>query len=98
VLIGFDLPQVDPTMTDYCNMPQLMTDSTLAVGYMISLGSKFVQCGISEIDNSIMPKLNKMLPDGVWPRIVPGYASLMWFTYQVSACMLLVQYSTMINR
>lgn len=88
MIIGFDAPQVDPTMTEYTALPQLMKDSSKSIGFMISLGKRFVDCGIAEIDSMILPKLKKMLPRGVWPRIIPGYGSLLWFSYQVSDIML----------
>lgn len=85
VLIGFHPPQVDPTTTQYCSLPQLMNQAKSAIGFMISLGKKFSETGISEIDMYIKPKLKSMLPNGVWPRVIPGYASLIWFTYEVSS-------------
>lgn len=82
-MIEFSSPQVDPTMTEYTALPKLMEDSSNSIGFMISLGKKFTDTGIATIDSTIMPKLKKMLPGGVWPRIIPGYASLMWFAGQV---------------
>ena len=37
-----------------------------------------------------MPKLKKMLPAGVWPRVVPGCASLTWFTYPLVEALAIV--------
>ena len=31
----------------------------------------------------IFPRSRVMLLNGVWPRVVPGYATLLWFTEQV---------------
>ena len=53
------------------------------IGFSISLGKTFVEEGMSDIDHKIFPKLKKMLPGGVWPRVVPGYATLLWFTEKV---------------
>ena len=82
-MIEFAAPQLGVSMSEYTKLPQLITEATAAIGFSISLGHKFIHEGISEIDDHIFPKLKEMLPEGVWPRVVPGYATLLWFTEQV---------------
>ena len=83
VMIEFSLPQLDPSVTEYTNLPALMENSVKSIGFLISLGKRFVTSGITEIDEVLTPRLKMMLPKGIWPRIVPGYALLLWFAYQV---------------
>ncbi len=59
-----------------------MKNAEKSIGFMISLGKKFVDVGIEEVD-SIKKKLKEMLPQGIWPRVIPGYATLLWFAYEV---------------
>ena len=40
--------------------------------------------GISDIDETLIPRPKSMLPPGIWPRVIPGYAILLWFTYQIT--------------
>ena len=79
-MIEFENPQLSTTVTQ---LPQLMKDASACIAFMISLGKRFVDKGIADIDKKILPKLKKLLPEGVWPRVVHGYATLMWFTEQV---------------
>ena len=82
-MIEFSNPQLSVLLRDYTRLPELMKDATSSIGFSISLGEKFLQEGINNIDESIFPRLKEMLPKGVWPRVVPGYATLLWFTEQV---------------
>ena len=50
------------------------------VGLFISLGEAFINRGIGEMDNIILPKLRGLLRGSVIPRVLPSYALLMWFT------------------
>ena len=70
-------------MADYTQLPELMKKASSCIGFAISLGEKFVKEGIQDINKNIFPRLKAMLPEGVWPRVVPGYATLLWFTEQV---------------
>lgn len=90
LLIEFTLPQLSmSSVTEYSQLPELMSAATSAIGFTISLGQKFVTSGISDIDTVIFPKLRALLPEGVWPRVVPGYATLVWFTKQVCTCQII---------
>lgn len=88
VMIEFSLPQLDPSVTDYACLPVLMDDSVKSIGFLIGLGKKFVDEGISSIDEVLAPRLKAMLPKGIWPRVIPGYAILLWFAYQVESIIL----------
>lgn len=82
-MIEFATPQLSTTVADYTKLPELMKDATSCIGFSISLGERFLTSGITDIDTVIFPKLRGLLPQGVWPRVVPGYATLLWFTEQV---------------
>ena len=82
-MIGFDTPQIDFSSAQWTELPQLTKN---AEKFMISLGKTFVDTGIGEID-TIKTKLNAMILQGTWPRVLPGYAALLWFAQKViSAC------------
>ena len=82
-MIEFGTPQLNPAMGDFTQLPELMKIASASIGFSISLGARFLKEGIKDIDENIFPKLKAILPKGVWPRIVPGYATLLWFTEQV---------------
>ena len=82
-MIEFEAPQINPSLTDYTQLPSLMKESTRSIGYMIKLGTEFTDTGISEVDTTITPKLKKML-GSTWPRVITGYSTLLWFSFKVS--------------
>ena len=48
-------------MTGYAGLPELIEDSSSAVGFIISLEVKFLNEGISEMDNTILSELRCLL-------------------------------------
>lgn len=82
MLIEFQGPSLDISMTNYAKLPKLVKKSTSAVGQFIQLGMKFLEKGIGEMDDVIIPKLRSLLGD-VIPRVLPSYAILVWFTLEV---------------
>ena len=71
-------------MRDYADLPILIKESSSSVGYFIALGCKFLDVGIRNMDDVILPKLRSLLGSGVIPRCLPSYAILVWFTLEVS--------------
>ena len=56
VMIEFSLPQLDPSVTEYTNLPALMENSVKSIGFLISLGKRFVTSGITEINEVLTPQ------------------------------------------
>ena len=83
-MIEFPGPSLDISMSNYAKLPQLIENSSSAVGYLIALGKKFIEVGIGEMDNVIIPKLRSMLSDDVViPRVLPSYGIMIWFSLEV---------------
>lgn len=72
LLVEFSSPALDFSMTEYAALPELMEESSSAVGFIISLGVKFLEEGISEMDNKLLPELRSLLAGQVLPRVLPS--------------------------
>ena len=83
LLIEFDAPCLDIPMLEYAKLPQLMEKSSSAVGIIISLGERFMEEGIGEMDDDLLPELWRLLAGHAIPRVLPSYAILIWFTLKV---------------
>ena len=70
-------------MTDYAELPALMERSSSVVGLIISLGGRFIEKGIAQMDSDLLPELRKLLAGQAFPRVLPSYGILMWFTLEV---------------
>ena len=53
------------------------------IGFCIKLGKEFFSTGVSQVDNELLPMLIDKAPPGVSPRLIPSYATLLWFTLKV---------------
>ena len=60
----------------------MMESSSSAVGFLISLGKKFMMNSTKELDEIILPRL-KVLEEAIAPRVNIGYAILIWFVLEV---------------
>lgn len=85
-MIKFNSPPLEMSMTDYAQLPNLLSKSTSGIGLFISLGAKFANSGVREMDEKILPRLRSILGDAI-PRVLPSYALLFWFTLEVLQCM-----------
>ena len=97
-MINFSLPEIgeDQTEEDITAWQEL--ESTWAAasscaGFMVSLGSELERDGFEQIKKIFIPKVQELL-QGVLPRVITGYATLMWFTSKVSKKM----YSYLFNQ
>ena len=52
--------------------------------YSVAVGAQFFPTGIANVDQDIVPFLNRNLNGRVTPRVLPSYAILYWFSLQVS--------------
>ena len=83
VLIEFGHPCLDLSMVEYAGLPPLLKRVSGAVGHIIRLGKRFVEQGIDEMEGVIKPELINLLGHQAIPRVIPSYAILMWFTFEV---------------
>lgn len=83
LLIEFSNPPLDVSVTDFEHLPELLKQSSSAIGAVISLRKRFLESGISEIGNILQPEVRKLLGGMAIPRVIVSYASLLWFTMQV---------------
>lgn len=70
-------------MTQYAELPKLLEASSSAIGSMIGLGKKFVESGIREMDDELLPELRNLIGENIIPRVLPSYSILLWFTMEV---------------
>jgi len=61
----------------------LMEKSSSIVGYLISLGKKFIANKTTDLDECILPKVKLMMQGKVIHRVSIGYGVLIWFVLQV---------------
>ena len=83
VLIEFATPCIDITMSNYAQLSHLLKKSSSSIGELIGLGMKFLEVGTTELDNSILPNLRRLVDASVVPRVLPSYGILLWFTKEV---------------
>ena len=65
------------------NLEVIKEKASSCVGLCISLGKKLEEGGYKEIREEFVPPVEKALPR-VQPRVVTGYATLLWFTSKVN--------------
>ena len=63
-------------------LDEIWSASSSCVGYLVSLGKALQEEGFKEIRNEYVPRIQEAL-GGILPRVIPGYATLMWFTAKV---------------
>ena len=87
LLIPFNLPKIGGTSEEDCvNFQKLGNLKKLAsscIGWAISLGKKFEERGVSEINTTMLPMIYPQLK-GLDPRFITGYSILLYFVKEVS--------------
>lgn len=84
-MIKFMDPPIAVGLTTYAELVELLPSCSSAVGFCISVGSKFFREGMSDIDNTILPLLKSNSNVSVSPRVLSSYSILVWFTEQVGS-------------
>ena len=86
VIIPFKEPsiraQTEEQRLAFSSLKQLKDTANSSIGYYISLGKLYRECGIFEVDE-YEQKVSTLLPN-CGGRTVKGYANLIWFTEQAS--------------
>ena len=72
-------------MLEYAKLPAMIEKSSSAVGFIISLGARFIEQRIVEMDSDLLPELQTLLDGLATPRVlvVPSYAIMLVSTLQV---------------
>ena len=83
LFIEFAPPMLDILPSTYAKIPSLIKHCSSSVGLIVSLGRKFVECGIKEMDEELSPDIRRLLTGQVIPKALGLYAILLWFTIEV---------------
>ena len=88
VIIPFNNPPLGEkhTVEDLevlASLNDLMHQASRSVGFMITLGNVLDEDGFDEIRREFHPFVSKHLSGICHPRIIFGYATLLWFTSEV---------------
>ena len=75
-------PRIDSTISEFDMLYEMMENSSSAVGFLISLGKKFIMNSTKELGEIILPRL-KVLDNTIAPRVNIGYVILIWFVLEV---------------
>ena len=77
-------PRLQTALSDYASLNQSIEEATASIPFFIRLGDDFMNRGMKEIDNSVVPYLLRIFPkDSVHSRTIPSYSVLKWFTDEV---------------
>ena len=71
------------TTVQHMELVELWEKSSSCVGFCIGLGDQFFSCGVHEVDEVLTPWLTSRADSGISPRVIPLYATLLWFTQKV---------------
>ena len=87
VVIPFSLPKVGPTnleeIKSFQSLKKLRRAAGSSIAWCISLGHIFTSTAKDVIGGSLLPKVHLSLR-GMDPRMITGYAVLLFFAKQVS--------------
>ena len=85
MIIPFKGPSIQARTADqriaFSSLKSLKANASNSIGYLISLGKKYKEQGVFEVDEHEQHLL-PLLPN-CGGRTVKGYANLVWFTEQV---------------
>ena len=67
----------------FSSLPQRYRQASSAAGFIIHLGHVFKESGVSAIRRDVYPFVKSALRGLCHPRVLMGYAVMLWFTDQV---------------
>ena len=70
-------------MVAYTTFLDLLDKASSAVAFVVGQGEHFVEEGIREMDESLLPELKNTLSAPAIPRVLQSYGILMWLTIEV---------------
>lgn len=83
-MIEFQQPPLQMGVSTFIDLAESWKACSSCVGFCIALGAKFFDTGIKDVDNILTPYISSRAPDGISPRVFPGYAILFWFAKEVN--------------
>ncbi len=88
LVIPFNLPKIGGESEEDCRnfqeLGNLKKKASSCIGWAISLGKKFEEGGITEINGVMLSMIHPQLK-GLDPRFITGYSILLYFAKEVSA-------------
>lgn len=88
LVIPFNLPKIGGESEEDCRnfqaLGNLKKKASSCIGWAISLGKKFEEGGIAEINGVMLSMIHPQLK-GLDPRFITGYSILLYFAKEVSA-------------
>lgn len=73
----------------FATLNGVFAEASRAVGYIIHLGHLLKESGFVEIRTNVYPFVKGALGGLCHPRVIMGYAIMLWFTYKVISVLLL---------
>ena len=86
------IPFADPPLSQdlsaeelevFSSLPGIFEQASRAVGFIIHLGHVLKAVGFGEIRTQVYPFVKDTLGGVCHPRVLMGYAIMLWFTYKV---------------
>ena len=86
LVIPFSLPKIGAETEEDCvnfqTLGKLKKGASSCIGWAISLGKKFEEEGVAEINRDMLPLIYPQLR-GLDPRFITGYSILLYFVKEV---------------
>lgn len=79
LLIPFVKPSLKTKVASHYRLNKSLSTVSGGIVYLIQLGNEFKANGMREMDEDIIPQLEKIFPANAFHRIIPQYAALKWF-------------------
>ena len=67
----------------FSSLPDIFERASHSVGFIIQLGHEIKERGFDEIRREMYPFVKNALGGVCHPRVIVGYAIMLWFTYKV---------------
>ena len=84
LIIDFKMPRLENDVNLFSHLiDELIPKSSSGIGSLVSLYKIFVEDGISNVNENILPIVNETLSAAVLPRVRISYAVLIWFVLKV---------------
>jgi hypothetical protein len=76
-------PSLKTKVASHYRLNKSLSTVSGGIVYLIQLGNEFKANGMREMDEDIIPQLEKIFPANAFHRIIPQYAALKWFCNKV---------------
>ena len=82
LLIEFEDPPVSINTSQHMQLVKMWKKCGACIGFCIGLGDKFFDTGIAEMEE-LVKMLQSNANSSISPRVLPAYATLLWFAQEV---------------